>query len=261
MTEPRVAGLDGCRAGWVLASAPLPRLDVTDDAVAKTMVFVTHVTVVVIADLDPVVDAIAKGTICAAAIDIPIGLAAREPRRCDREARHLLGPRRSSVFPAPVRGVLAAQTYPEACAISRRASGKAISKQLYNILPKIREVDAALSTWPGLQAHLFEMCPELSFALLAGAPMTHPKRTAPGRKERLHALRAAFGNEEVDTLSASAPQGAAPDDVLDALAGLWTALRHANGASVRIGGVETDGNETDGNAETDETGLRMEVIA
>ena len=184
-----------------------------------TVTVFTGVTVVVIADLDPLVAAVDEGTVTAAGVDIPIGLAAREPRRCDREARRLLGPRRSSVFPAPVHGVLDAPSYAEACAISRRMSGKAISTQLYNIVPKIREVDAALSARPGLQEHVFEMCPELSFAVLAGAPMTHPKRTAAGRSERLDALRSAFG-DALDGLSASPPPGAAPDDVLDALAGL-----------------------------------------
>lgn len=267
MNGPRAAGLDGCRAGWVLASAPLASGDVAhlEDA-----------TVVVIPDLDPLVAMIDEGAVLVAGIDIPIGLPARDPRCCDREARFLLGPRRSSVFPAPVRSVLAAHAYADACAISRQASGKAISKQLYNIVPKIREVDAAMSARPGLQEQLFEMCPELSFAVMAGVPMTHPKRTAAGRRERLDALRAAFdgeGNQShqlaaLDALAASPPPGAACDDVLDALAGLWTAQRHAAGISLRVGGADTgksarsastDG--TDGAAQMDETGLRMEMIA
>ena len=43
--------------------------------------------------------------------------------------------------------------------------------------------------------------------------------------------------------------GAAPDDVLDAIVGAWTARRYAGGADLQLGG------------ELDETGLRMEVIA
>ncbi len=45
------------------------------------------------------------------------------------------------------------------------------------------------------------------------------------------------------------PPGAAPDDVLDALIGAWTARRYATQAHVQLGG------------EPDATGLRMEVIA
>ena len=115
-----------------------------------------------------------------AAIDIPIGLADREPRSCDVAARRLLGPRRSSIFPAPVRAVLEAASYAEACMLSRRASGRGISKQLYNILEKIRTVDALQS--PRLQEQLFEMGPELSFAD-ADRP-AHAGQQADGRGAR-----------------------------------------------------------------------------
>jgi len=45
-------------------------------------------------------------------IDIPIGLKAsgKAERRCDPVVRKLLGPRRSSVFPAPCRGAIYASS-------------------------------------------------------------------------------------------------------------------------------------------------------
>jgi predicted RNase H-like nuclease len=198
-------------------------------------------------DLDEVIQRIDSDALAAAAIDIPIGLAPRHPRQADMEARRRLGPRRSSVFPAPARAVLAATTYEEACALSRAASGKAISKQLFNILPKIREVDALVT--PLLQERLFEMSPELSLTLLAGAPMAHSKTTAAGRAERALALAAVFGRAQIDRHIGTPPRGARPDDVLDAFAGAWTARRHAAGDSLRLGG------------QVDERGLRMEVLA
>ncbi len=197
--------------------------------------------------LDEVVAALESGRIAAAAIDIPIGLAADGSRACDRSARRLLGPRRSSVFPAPVRAVLGAASYEEACAVSRQVCGKGLSKQLYNIMGKIREVDKLLS--PRLQQRLFEACPELSFAFLSGGkPMPHTKRTAEGRAERVEALqRAEFG--DVAALVDGAPSGAARDDVFDALVLAWTARRHVAGDCVRLGG------------EADRRGLRMEISA
>lgn len=42
------------------------------------------------------------------AVDVPIGLLERGGRECDAEARRLLGGRRSSVFPAPIRPILTA---------------------------------------------------------------------------------------------------------------------------------------------------------
>jgi predicted RNase H-like nuclease len=206
-----------------------------------------EVAVVVLADLEPIVAALVSGRMVAAGIDMPIGLPESGPRACDREARRLLGPRRSSVFPAPARAVLGATTYEEACTVSRRVNGRAVSKQLYNILPKIREVDFLLSQSRSRPPHLFEMCPELSFAAMTGHPMPHNKRTAEGRVERMEALQPAFG--DVARVVKSPPRGATQDDVLDALAGAWTARRYVARSCIRLGG------------EVDEIGLRMEVIA
>lgn len=235
-----VAGLDGCRAGWVLATVTC----------TPTGVRTPRVEIRVIDGLEPVADELASGRLAAAGIDIPIGLPPGGPRACDVAARRMLGPRRSAIFPAPARDVLAAEGYEDACARSRAASGKAISKQLFNILPKIREVDHLLARGPRnprLQARLFEMCPELSFAVLTGEPMRHAKRTDEGRDERLAALRPVFG--DVAELVARPPAGAARDDVLDALVGAWTARRFASGTHLRLGGA------------VEEAGLRMEIIA
>ncbi len=229
--ERTVCGLDGCRSGWVMVTLLL------HEGMAAPVVRV-------VADLRELVAGIETGWVAAAAIDIPIGLPPRNPRQADLEARRRLGPRTSSVFPAPVRAVLEAETYQEACARSREVCGKAISRQLFNILPKIREVDALQS--PRMQNQLFEMHPEVSFAELAGAPMQFHKSTPEGRAERLRALRTVFPS--VEELSRGRMPGAQPDDVLDAFVGAWTARRFALGAHLQLGG------------DYDERGLRMEVI-
>jgi predicted RNase H-like nuclease len=233
-----VAGVDGCRSGWVVATVSAHGRVNRGGGPA----------IQVAPRLDEVVAAIEDGRLYSAAVDIPIGLATAEPRVCDLEARRMLGPRRASVFPAPVRAVLGTTSYAEACAVSRSVCGKALSKQLYNIVGKIREVDELLS--PTLEQRLFEACPELSFALMSGGePMRHSKRIAAGRAERVAALQTVFGDSDVESLVGAPPKGASSDDVLDALALAWTARRHAAGSSVRLGG------------DVDETGLRMEVIA
>jgi predicted RNase H-like nuclease len=201
----------------------------------------------VVPSVEHVVRVLDAGDLAVVAVDIPIGLADCEPRACDREARRLLGPRRGSVFPAPARAVLGTSTYEEACAVSRQVSGRGLSKQLFNIVAKIKEVDAVES--PRRQASLFEACPELSFAVMAGGPpMQHSKRTAEGRAERTAVLHEHLGVDVPALLEARAP-GAQPDDVLDALALAWTARRYLGGCCLRLGG------------ELDATGLRMEVVA
>jgi predicted RNase H-like nuclease len=146
-----------------------------------------------------------------------------------------------------VRAVLGTSSYQEACTVSRQVCGKGLSKQLYNIVAKIKEVDAVQS--PRLQQSLFEACPELSFAVMGGdAPMQHSKRTADGRAERIAVLLEHLGVDVPALLEARAP-GAQPDDVLDALALAWTAQRYLDGSCLRLGG------------EVDARGLRMEVVA
>ncbi len=198
-------------------------------------------------DLSEVMGDIDEGRLHAAAIDMPIGLPESGPRAADVEARRRVGPRRSSVFPAPARAVVGAPTYAEACARSRLACGKAISKQLFNILGKIAEVDALVT--PSLQERVVEMFPEWSMTVLAGSPMAHPKRTAAGRAERVAALGAVFGHGALEAHLRRRPGGAGIDDVLDAFAGAWTARRLARGCAVRVGG------------DVDARGLRMEVVA
>jgi predicted RNase H-like nuclease len=228
-----VAGIDGAPGGWLVVTVRC-----TDNVAADVRL---------VPDLLGVMAQIDAGTLAAVAIDIPIGLAADGARRADVEARQRLGPRRSSVFPAPVRSVLTAKTYEEACSLSRAACGKAISKQLFNILPKIREVDALIT--PQRQRRVFEMSPELSLAVLAGAPMAHRKTTAAGRAERIDALSRVFDTGEIARHLSKAPRGAQRDDIIDAFAGAWTARRHAAAQHLQLGGDE------------DARGLRMEVIA
>jgi predicted RNase H-like nuclease len=225
-----VAGADGCRAGWVVAVLhPVgsePRLDLT-----------------VVPSIGPVVDDVAAGRVAALAVDMPIGLPDSGPRACDIAARRTLGPRRSSVFPAPVRSVVGAATYAEALVRSRAASGRGLSKQAFNLVPAIAELDAALT--PARRAGVVEAHPEMAFARLAGAPCAHPKRTAEGRAERL-ALLAAAGLGDLSTVRLP---GSAPDDVLDAAVLTLTAARAHAGTADRLG----DGT-------LDARGLAMEIV-
>ena len=207
-----VAGVDGCRGGWAVALA---------DATALVDVLV----------IERFADVVALG--CdALALDMPIGLLDHGPRACDVEARRRLGPRRSSVFPTPLRPMLAATSYAEALAIG------GLSKQAYNLLPKIREVDTLMS--PLRQDRIAEVHPELCFARLRGEPCAAPKRTPEGRTERVRAL---------GIVLAGPPRGAAWDDVLDACALVETARRLAGGEVERLG----DGAR-------DARGLRCEIV-
>lgn len=213
-----IAGMDGMRNGWavVLADADgQPNRAMFAPSLAELFGAVPYLAVV--------------------AIDIPIGLLdayRRGGRPVDQDARRRLKQRASSVFPAPVRPVLAAQSYADACDISRRsaADGRAIGIQCFNIVPKIREVDDFLHTRSDLRDRVFEIHPELCFTALAGAPMRNPKATTEGQAERAQHLRAAFPT--LDRLIEQARRERIPlVDLLDAAAACWTALRCANGTA------------------------------
>jgi predicted RNase H-like nuclease len=155
-------------------------------------------------------------------VDIPIGLreAGPDPRDCDVLARRLLGPRRSSVFPAPIRAVLECATYDEANATHRRmAAGKGLSRQTFHLMPRIVEVDRALRADPARIATVAESHPEVCFRSLAGGvPMTRNKRTAAGSEERLRILGRCIprGVGAVRRAIATLAGRAARDDVIDA---------------------------------------------
>lgn len=185
-------------------------------------------------------------------VDIPIGLVDAGPRECDQAARRLLGPgRASSVFPAPIRPILAAETYREACKIRLEIDGKKISKQLWMILPKIRAVDALLRQDEGLRMRVREVHPELCFYTLAGGkPMQFWKKRPEGFAERLPLLQEHFGDALQQALAARRPAECDPDDVLDAFATLWTAERIARGQAATV----------PEDPPRDRFGLRMEMV-
>ena len=180
-------------------------------------------------------------------IDIPIGLLEKGTRACDQAARRLLGkPRASSVFPAPARAVLSARTYSEACRLSLQANGKKITKQTWNILKKVREVDSVITSEH--QDRIFEVHPEISFwALNRQQPMNHKKSSSAGRAERLHLLRLHY--PDIDGLLAQLDRKkAASHDLLDAAAAAWTAERISTGSA-----------RSDSTPEVDSRGLRAEI--
>jgi predicted RNase H-like nuclease len=214
-----VAGVDGCRTGWVVA---------WDGHVHVVPTFAA-----VLARLPP--DAVV-------AIDIPIGLPsgyARGGRECDRLARRLLGrPRGSSVFPAPPRPALGARDLPAA-----RDRGWPATLQGLNILPKIEEIDSMMS--PSLQRRVFEAHPELGFFELNGQrPLATTKHERAGRVERWSLLAGAG-----ITRPERPRRGETEDDVIDACAALWIGRRIADRRAVRVPTRPSH----------DDRGLRMEI--
>lgn len=204
-------GVDGCRGGWLVVrgrlSASLDWQDLAWSLEADGAAFVDGGLV---------------------AIDIPIGLSSVGPRACDQLARQRLGPRRSSVFPAPLRQTLEATSYAQACALSQAASGRKLSQQAYNLLGKIRQIDRLLHHNPERIARVHEVHPELAFAQWnGGEPMAQAKKAAAGAAQRLALMEPVFSELVAEIRSAVPRSLLASDDILDAIACLWSARRIA----------------------------------
>jgi predicted RNase H-like nuclease len=141
-----------------------------------------------------------------------------------------------SVFPTPVRGVLATDDYAEARTLSRAATHppRAPSAQAFQLVKAIRQLDEALGDPP--LGHVVEVHPELSFRAL-DAGVRDRKGTARGTAQRWAALRTVM---DVDPALLTAPPGVPMIDALDACAAAWSAQRHADGRGECVGDATTD---------------------
>ncbi|MFW5691054.1 MAG: DUF429 domain-containing protein [Chloroflexota bacterium] len=226
-------GIDGCSGGWIA-------LALNDDG--------TH-TARLYADIRAFWKA-QRGTVTRALIDIPIGLPEDDTRPVDALARKRLRSRRSSVFAVPVRAAFDADDYAAACDINQQYTGRRFSKQTWNIMPRIREVDALLRQTKAARPVLLESHPEVVFAALSGGrPMGYSKRHALGFLTRLEVLEGYIpaARSIIRRVYAEHAKALNVDDVVDALA-LATAARFD-----RLASVPED-------PDTDAHGLPMQIV-
>ena len=181
-------------------------------------------------------------------VDMIIGLPDNGNKRdCDEQAKQLLGPRKSSVFPAPIRRLLDCSSYNEAKNLSKCLAGKMISKQTFYLLPKIKELDLVVREYG--QERIKEVHPEVSFrAMNSGLAMTHHKKRREGKDERRKVLAHHLGEKFVREAECQT-KSKYTDDLYDAMAALWSAQRLVEGRACTIPKTPT----------LDATGLRMEM--
>ena len=203
-----VVGVDGCKTGWIAIS-----LGDRKDPEAHYL---------------PAIDALQSfaSEADAVAIDIPIGLPTGGPREADRLAREFLGARRNSVFLTPVRDAIVAQTHALATQAAVSRTGTGVSQQAYALGRRILEVERWL---PSAPCPVYEVHPEVSFAVLLGAPAQTSKKTWAGMVERRGALEAAGVSLDCIGAETLAAARASVDDILDAAVAAWSGARIAGG--------------------------------
>lgn len=204
-------GVDACKTGWIAV------------AVDDMGVLAAHYLPGITSLTETVPDA------RVVAIDIPIGLPESGRREADLAARSRLGARRNSVFFTPPRAAVEAATHAEATAASVRLTGFGVSQQSFALAPKVREVDKWVQQAP---FPVYEVHPEISFAVLLGAPASAPKKSWAGMSQRRRALECA--GLTLDHIRGDAALRAAVDDMLDATVAAWSARRIAHGQALMI---------------------------
>jgi predicted RNase H-like nuclease len=212
-------GLDGFSKGWVA---------VRMDGATRELSFLKSITELASIRFDR------------AGIDTPIGLPDQGLRACDLAARALLRPHASRVFTGARRGLW---DHPSPAEANRnlKARGEAgISVQLWNLGPKIVEVDAFMT--PRLQLNLREAHPELVFLRLNFGRALPAKKTEEGFLLRARLLRREGFAEikrwiEVERIGTGAKQ----DDILDACAVAIAARDFGQGNVLPRGPAPKDG--------------------
>lgn len=227
-----IAGVDGCKAGWV---AVIARPGEAPFAA-------------VFRRFTDLLDALPNDAVVA--VDMPIGLPAftrRGGRGPEALVRPLLGQRQSSVFSIPSRAAVYADTanfttieawyaaHRKASEVARQTSDppRGASIQAFGIFSKIREIDGLMRERPELRRRMIESHPEVAFWRLNGQrAMALPKKikgrvNQAGMAER-RALLVRHGHAQA-LLDGPTPRGAGEDDFLDAAAMMLIAARHARG--------------------------------
>lgn len=229
-----LAGIDGCRGGWVVAR--------WDGAGRLVLIRVARVEALFDAPDAPAI----------ACVDMPIGLPETGEiggRSAERAVRPLLGARQSSVFAVPARAAVMAGMGPGdekarfaaacAAALAHSSPPRKVSIQCFNLFPKIAELDELLLRRAELRDRLIECHPEVSFRIMNGAPLEVAKKVKnrphpPGLDLRIGLL--AWAGLPVDLLQArtAAALGAGLDDLVDACACAVTAKRVFEGKALRF---------------------------
>ena len=167
-------------------------------------------------------------------IDMPVGLdnnIQQGGRLVDKEARKQLLKRKSSIFNAPIRDVLKAKSYNEANSISK-SKGLGISKQSWNLVPKINELDQIMQI--KIRPQIYESHPELCFQIMNDGVLKFSKKEKMGIKERKNILiKNGLDREFLDN-SLKKNKNFQPDDFLDACALSWTAKRIINKQNIDL---------------------------
>jgi predicted RNase H-like nuclease len=213
----KIAGIDGSKGGWVCVSGyennfkelKFEKLKEFDDIKSKDFNLVL--------------------------VDIPIGLdidLKKGGRIVDKLARKELLTNKSSIFNAPSRLVLEAKNYEEANKINKN-KGMGLSKQSWNLVKKIKEVDEFIRN--SNKTIIFESHPEIIFQVMKKDKVSTKKKNDEGIIERRNLLEKNGFNKVFLERNLSAKDSFyKKDDFIDACSLFWSANRAIAKTEIKI---------------------------
>ena len=204
-----VIGIDGCKAGWIIA---------------KTLEN-ESISFQIIKNLN---DVYLEGiNVSHIGIDIPLQLSHTGKRFAEIEARSLLKNRACTIFTPPTLNALRAKNYMDACEVNFNECGKRISKQSWNLFPKIKEAQEFLENKSINKLRIFEVHPELSFMAMNNMSLVQAsKKTDIGREIRIKLIQKFFPKFSFESVRNEYKKNQAlDDDILDSVSVLWSTQR------------------------------------
>ena len=204
-----VIGIDGCKAGWIIA---------------KTLEN-ESISFQIIKNLN---DVYLEGiNVSHIGIDIPLQLSHTGKRFAEIEARSLLKNRACTIFTPPTLNALRAKNYIDACEINFKECGKRVSKQSWNLFPKIIEAHKFLETNSISKLEVFEVHPELSFMAMNDMNLIEAsKKTETGKEIRIKLIQKFFPNFSFESVRNQYKKNQVlDDDILDSISVLWSTQR------------------------------------
>ena len=213
----KIAGIDGSKGGWVCVSGyennyrelKFGKLKEFNDIKSKNFNLVL--------------------------VDIPIGLdidLKKGGRIVDKLARKELLTNKSSIFNAPSRLVLEAKNYEEANKINKN-KGMGLSKQSWNLVKKIKEVDEFIKN--SNKTIIFESHPEIIFQVMKKDKVSTKKKNDEGIIERRNLLeKNGFNKVFLEKNLLAKDSFYKKDDFIDACSLFWSANRAMAKTEVKI---------------------------
>jgi predicted RNase H-like nuclease len=203
-----IIGIDGCKSGWFSVWE-------NQDKSIHSAVF---------SNLNELKNFFKNESQLILGIDMPVVLSEVIPRQADQLARKLLSKKASSVFTAPTPEMLNQPNYEKASLVSKRLFGKSMSLQSWYLFPKIKDVQTMIHHE---DMQIYEIHPELSFRAMNNEQVIlESKKTHEGFALRNALLSMHFKNFIFEDIrNQHARKDVMDNDILDALAVLWSAKR------------------------------------